>query len=185
MTGVQTCALPICRASLNDASTKKLESLAKALNERNALKLEITGRADPEADKEGIKRVAIERAMQAEKLKDMKKAGEGKSLDEIEIAPEETKTYLARAYKDAKFPKPRNLIGMQKELPPEEMEKLMLTNLPVTDDDIKDLATRRAEAVQAWLIEQGKVAPERVFLLPGKVGAADKGKGNRADFSLR
>ena len=173
------------RASLNDASTKKLESLAKALNERNALKLEITGRADPEADKEGIKRVAIERAMQAEKLKDMKKAGEGKSLDEIEIAPEETKTYLARAYKDAKFPKPRNLIGMQKELPPEEMEKLMLTNLPVTDDDIKDLATRRAEVVQAWLIEQGKVAPERVFLLPGKVGAADKGKGNRADFSLR
>lgn len=173
------------RATLNDETTKKLEALAKALNERNTLKLEITGRADPETDKEGIKRLAIERAMKAEKLKDMKRVGEGKSLDEIEISPEETKTYLTRAYKEAKFPKPRNLVGMQKDLPVEEMEKLMMTNLPATDDDIKDLATRRAEVVQNWLTEQGKVAPARVFLLPAKLGAADKGKGNRAEFSLR
>jgi outer membrane protein OmpA-like peptidoglycan-associated protein len=46
------------RATINGAGTKKLEVLAKALNERASLKLEITGRADPEADKEGIKRVA-------------------------------------------------------------------------------------------------------------------------------
>ncbi len=45
--------------------------------------------ADPETDREGVKRVAIERAMKAEKLKDLKKSGEGKSLDDIEIAPEE------------------------------------------------------------------------------------------------
>ncbi len=34
--------------SLDAAGTKKLESLAKALVERNSLKLEIVGRADPE-----------------------------------------------------------------------------------------------------------------------------------------
>ncbi len=173
------------RASIDAAATKKLESLAKALVERNSLKLEITGRADPEIDREGVKRVAIERAMKAEKLKDLKKSGEGKSLDDIEIAPEEYKTYLTRAYKEAKFPKPRNVIGLHKELPVEEMEKLMLTNLPATDDDIKTLADRRAEAVQGWLVEQGKVPPERVFLLPAKVEHDDKGKGSRADFSLR
>ena len=173
------------RASIDAAATKKLESLAKALVERNSLKLEITGRADPEIDREGVKRVAIERAMKAEKLKDLKKSGEGKSLDDIEIAPEEYKAYLTRAYKEAKFPKPRNVIGLHKELPVEEMEKLMLTNLPATDDDIKTLADRRAEAVQGWLVEQGKVPPERVFLLPAKVEHDDKGKGSRADFSLR
>ncbi len=173
------------RASFDAAGSKKLESLAKALVERNSLKLEITGRADPETDREGVKRVAIERAMKAEKLKDLKKAGEGKSLDDIEIAPEEYKTYLTRAYKEAKFPKPRNVIGLHKELPVDEMEKLMVTNLPATDDDIKTLADRRAEAVQGWLVEQGKVPPERVFLLPAKVEHDDKGKGSRADFSLR
>jgi hypothetical protein len=176
-------------AAINEAATKKLESLSKALAERNSLKLEITGRADAEADKEGVKRAAIERAMKAEKLKDLKKAGEGKSLDDIEISPEESKLYLTRAYKEAKFPKPRNMIGMQKDLPVEEMEKLMLTNFPASDDDLKALATRRAEAVQAWLVDQGKVPPERVFLLPPKVEAEEKAegkaKGSRADFSLR
>lgn len=174
------------RATINEAAGKKLQALAKALTERAALKLEITGRADPEVDKEGIKRVAIERAMKAEKAKDtLKKKGEGESLETIAIAPEEYKTYLARAYKEAKFPKPRNMIGMQKDLPVEEMEKLMLTNLPATDDDIKALAAHRAETVQSWLVEQGKVPLERIFLLPSKTAVDDKSKGNRVDFSLR
>ena len=177
------------RAGLDAAASKKLENLAKALNERNSLKLEVTGRADPEADREGIKRVAIERAMKAEKLKDLKKAGEGKSLDDIEIPAEDYKTYLTRAYKEAKFPKPRNMVGLLKELPVEEMEKLMLTNTPASDEDVKALANRRAEAVQGWLVDQGKVPPERVFLLPPKVGADDKAeskaRASRADFSLR
>jgi hypothetical protein len=35
------------------------------------------------------------------------------------------------------------------------------------------------------LLEQGKVPAARVFLLPPKVGADDKGRATRADFSLR
>lgn len=174
------------RATLNDTAGKKLEALSKALTERAALKLEITGRADPEVDREGIKRVAIERAMRAEKLKDLiKKSGEGASLDSIEILPGEYPTYLTRAYKEAKFPKPRNFVGMQKDLPIEEMEKLLLTNFPATDEDVRGLAERRAEAVQSWLVDSGKVPVERIFLLPVKTAADDKAKANRVDFSLR
>ena len=174
------------RSTVNDAATKRLESLAKALTERDSLKLEITGRADPETDKEGIKRVAIERAVKAEKLKDqLKKGGEGGSVDAVEVTPAEYPVYLQRAYKEAKFPKPRNLIGMQKDLPVEEMEKLMLTNLPATDEDVQQLALRRAENVQSWLIEEGKVPPERLFLVEPKAESGDKDKGSRVDFSLR
>mgnify|MGYP003450544985 FL=1 len=174
------------RATFDDAAAKRLESLAKALNERDSLKLEITGHADSEADKEGIKRVAIERAVKAEKLKDqLKKGGEGASLDTIEVSAAEYPVYLQRAYKEAKFPKPRNLIGMQKDLPVEEMEKLMLTNFPASDDDVQQLALRRAENVQSWLIDEGKVPPERIFLVEPKTEAGEKGKGSRVDFSLR
>lgn len=176
------------RARVGEAAGKTLETLAKALSERSALDLEITGRADPEADKEGIKRVAMERAMRLEKQKDMPGKAEGSgSLRDIEIAPEEYTTYLTRAYKAAKFPKPRNMIGLQKDLPVEEMEKLMLANSPVSDEDVLQLANRRAENVQLWLIEQGKIAPERLFLLPPKVEAAGdaKAKASRVDFSLR
>ena len=168
------------RARLDAAATKKLESLAKALTERDSLKLEISGRADPEADAEGIKRVAIDRAVRREKRKDMKDQD-----GEIEVSDDEYPVYLKRAYKEAKFPKPRNLVGMQKDIPVEEMEKLMLANLPASDDDVRALAVRRGEAVQTWLIEQGKVPTERVFQLPPKIEKDDKGKASRADFSLR
>jgi hypothetical protein len=97
----------------------------------------------------------------------------------------EYKTYLTRAYKEAKFPKPRNVIGLQKDLPVEEMEKLMLTNLPVTDDDIRAIGETAGRKYTGWLIEQGKVPPERIFLLPPKSEADDKGKASRVDFSLR
>lgn len=174
------------RANINAVASKKLESLAKALTERSALKLEITGRADPEVDKDGVKRVAVERAMKAEKLKDMlKKGGDGESLESIEIAPDEYKAYLTRAYKEGKFPKPRNMVGMQKELPVEEMEKLMQTNVSVSEEDVRQLAKQRAENVQAWLTDQGKVPSERIFLLPPKSEVDEKAKGMRADFSLR
>lgn len=174
------------RARVNETAAKKLESMAKALTERSALKLEMTGRTDPEADREGIKRVAMERAMKLEKQKDSaKKSEEGDSLRDIDIAPEEYQTYLTKAYKAAKFPKPRNMVGMQKDLPVEEMEKLMLANLPATDDDIHQLAKRRAENVQVWLVEQGMISPERLFLVPPKAGADEKAKGSRVDFSLR
>lgn len=174
------------RARVDEAAVKKLEILTKALTERSALKLEITGRADPVADREGLKQVAMERAMRAEKAKDLPKGdASGESLRGIVIAPEEYKTYLTRAYKAAKFPKPRNFIGMQKDLPVEEMEKLMLANMPAGEDDLKQLAKRRAENVQVWLIEQGKIPPERLFLVAPKADDELKGKLSRVDFSLR
>jgi hypothetical protein len=174
------------RATLDDAGVKKLEVLAKALAERSSLKLEITGQVDPVADREGLKRVAIERAMHKEKLADLqKKGGDVESPDAISITPEEYKTYLARVYKAAKFPKPRNVVGMQKDLPVEEMEKLMLANIQATDEDLRSLARQRAERVQVWLIEQGKLAPERSFLVSAKTAQGDPVQGGRVDFSLR
>ena len=174
------------RNSLTPAAEKKLAALAKALQARDALKLEIGGRADPDVDREGLKRVAIERAMKAEKARDLQKqTGEGRSLEAIEIAPAERATYLKRVYRDARFPKPRNLIGLQKELPTEEMEKLLLTHLPAGDDELTQLATQRAEAVQAWLVEQG--APlGRLFMLPPRVAVARDGQAAvGVEFSLK
>ena len=178
------------RVAFGATSIKRLEALAKALNDRPALRLEISGRGDPETDREGLRRVAMERAVRAEKQKDLVKKGvDSGSTDSIEVDAKEYPAYLQRAYKAAKFPKPRNLIGFTKDLPVEEMEKLMLTNLPASDDDLELLADQRAEAVQLWLVEQGKVPAERVFIAPSKVGpdkgGADKAKASRVDFALK
>ncbi|HOI52220.1 MAG TPA: DUF748 domain-containing protein, partial [Azonexus sp.] len=184
---LSTLAFAPGRTQFDAAAQKKLETLARALSERAALKLEIAGYADPESDSEGVRRVAIERAMQREKFADLqKKGGDAESADAVRIAPEEYKTYLIRVYKAGKFPKPRNFIGLQKDLPVEEMEKLLLANLPAGDEELRLLARQRAENVQTWLIEQGKVPAERIFLVPGKAKAeAPAAAGGRVEFALR
>jgi hypothetical protein len=69
------------------------------------------------------------------------------------------------------------------------MEKLMLANLSMGEDELRTLATRRAQVVQGWLVEQGQVPLSRIFLLPVKLGTAAPGGGevgqNRVSFSLR
>ncbi len=102
---------------------------------------------------------------------------------------------LERVYREEKFPKPRNMIGLVKGIPVEEMEKLMLANSPVNEDDMRQLGDRRAKAVRDWLVAH-EVPAERVFLLPSKAAGTEskpeersnrekKAKGSRADFSLK
>ena len=96
---------------------------------------------------------------------------------------------LERVYKAEKFPKPRNMIGLVKGLPVDEMEKLIFANSAVDEDDLKALGDRRARAVRDWMVEH-QVPADRIFLLPSKVEAGtatEEGKktGARADFSLK
>jgi flagellar motor protein MotB len=169
-------------STLNAEDEGKLKTLAKALDGRPALKLEVSGRVDPDLDRDALKRAAVDREIKAAKLKDAG-AKAGASIDEVAIAPDERDKYLTAAYKEAKFDRPP-----LKDLPPAEMEKLLLANAKVADDDLRQLANARAQAAKAWLVETGSVAAERVFIVSSKTGAEgvkDPGKPTRADFSLK
>ena len=65
----------------------------------------------------------------------------------------------------------------------------MLANLSVSDENLRALATQRAQVVQSWLVAQGQVPLSRIFLLPVKLGTGASGSSdtgqNRVDFSLR
>lgn len=168
------------RATLLPAAEGKLKSLAKALTERPGLKLDITGRFDEEAETEALKRVALERKLRQLKTRDLQARGAALPEGGVVVTKEEQAALLARAYKDEAFAKPRNALGMVKSLPPEEMEKLMLANIKFDQDDFITLANRRAQAAKDWLVGQGQVAPERIFLVAPKAGEA-----SRVDFALR
>ena len=180
------------RATLTPDTVKRLENLAKALIDRPELKLDIEGKVDPEQDPEGLKRARMDRKVRALKREELtKKNVESGSAETVEVSVQEYPALLERVYRDEKFPKPRNMIGLVKSLPVEEMEKLILANSAVDDDDLRDLGNRRAKAVRDWLVAH-EVPAERVFLLPSKVAAAEekqdgdkKVKASRADFSLK
>jgi len=147
---------------------------------------------DPERDGEALRQQRFMTALKREKYKDtigdIEEGAEGaKAVSEVEVLPEEYDKYLKLAYEEADFPKPRNIIGMLKDLPPEEMEKLMLTNIKITDDDLGLLASARADVVKEAILATGKVEPERVFLVqPEKLKPEEKDgvKDSRVEFSL-
>ena len=175
-------------ARLDADDETKLKSISKALTERPGLKLDVAGRVDPATDREALKRVSVENQLKAIKLKEVGKGGATIKLDDVKLEPSEYEKYLTAAYKDAKFPKPRNAIGLAKDLPVPEMEQLMLANAEATDEDLRQLANRRAQAAKDWLVEKGGVPAERVFLVAPKLtaeGVKDKGKPERVDFSLK
>ena len=168
----------------------KLQTLAKALSDRPALKLDVAGRALPDADRDGLKRVALDRAMRAQKQKALVAKGESAaSLDALTIDATEYPTYLSAVYDDTKLPdKPRNLIGLAKEIPPAEMESLLLASYSVDDEALRALANRRAETVKEWFAGKGGIASERMFVVAPKLtadGIQDKGAPTRVDFAIR
>ena len=63
----------------------------------------------------------------------------------------------------------------------------MLANANISDDDLRQLALRRARVVADALAKTGKVTLERVFVLEPKLNAEpkEKLKNSRVDFSLK
>jgi len=173
---------------VNDENLKKIDNMVKALSDKPSLQIEITGYSDAENDPEGLKTYYLNQKVKAQKLQKSGKKGKETSVDDIIIEPEEYEKYLTLAYKAAKFPKPRTMVGLLKKLPVPEMEKLMLTNTKITDDDLRALASQRALNVKELITKSGQVSADRVFIIEPKSLTPEKKeniKNSRVDFSLK
>lgn len=174
------------RASLARAAAARLQTLATAMSERPGLKLEIRGMVDPARDREGLKRVSLERKVKAQKRKELQAKGVAPALDDVMVESGEYPRLLAAAYREEDFPKPRNFLGLPKSLPVPEMESLMLQHAPVGEAELRRLATERAQAVRDYLLGTGKVSLDRLFIVSSAAQAeATEAKGSRVEFSLR
>jgi hypothetical protein len=131
----------------------------------------------------------MQRKVAARKLRDLVRSGQAApALDNVRVEAAEYPKYLAQAYREEKFPKPGNVLGMARDLPVAEMEKLMLTHIPVTNDDLRQIALRRASTVKERLIGTGKVEPGRIFLVEPKTlppERKEKLRDSRVDFRIR
>ena len=86
------------RSNLPESAEAKIKSIASAMNNRPALKLDISGRVDPVNDLEGLKQTSIERKVKAQKMKDLVRQGTApKSVDEVQVDKAEYERYLKAA----------------------------------------------------------------------------------------
>ena len=163
-------------ATLTPDSISRLTTITKALKDRPALRMGVAGRADPEFDRAGLREAKVEGLVREQAGVDA----------QAKLTQDQYDKYLKRVYKAGKFEKPKDFMGLNKSLPPAEMKKLLVTNMEVTDEDLKKLADARADAVREWMAKQ--IDPARLFESPPQLdakGISDKGKTTRADLSLQ
>ena len=177
------------RDTVNEANLKKIDTLVKVLQEKPDLRLDITGYVDQDRDKEGLKQYLFQKKIRAQKLKNLlKKKTENPNIDDVKIEPQEYENYLRLAYKAEKFPKPRNVLGLEKTVPVEEMEKLMLTHIEIKNEDLRTLAMSRTAKVKEAILKSGAIDASRIFAVEPKSltpEAKEKLKASRVEFSLK
>ena len=212
-------------AALTTDDTKKLDSLVKGLEARPALGLEISGSIEPDGDREGLQRAALDREICTRVWMKLRKAEQAtNSMDQIVLTPDERAYWLKKIYAEAEaagkitpelIAANTNLAAYAAAVLPRRMdiekgatqlmrqkksavnnqsaagtayqtklvptpgpvEAVLLAISPVGQNDLETLAANRAKAVQAYILQTGKVQASRLFL---KAGAAE---GVRSDGS--
>ncbi|HXV80589.1 MAG TPA: DUF748 domain-containing protein, partial [Candidatus Binatia bacterium] len=179
------------RSNLSESAERKIKTIATAMSNRPALELDISGRVDPANDREGLKETSIERKVKAQKMKELVRQGKApKSVEDVQVDKAEYERYLREAYEEESFPKPRNFFGFAKDIPAPEMESLMLKHAQVTDDDLRNLANRRAQVVRDRLMASEQITADRLSIVavkPVSSGEKEKveAKLSRVEFALR
>ncbi len=155
---------------------EKLSALAKALNDRPGLRLEVTGAADPQLDGKAIAEKELRVLMQKAKFLNPTPSSESPpaSVDQIELTEEEEKTYLTKFYTEKFGPpisSPTNGSvendGSQKKGEPltaEAMKRRLLEDRAVGKEELRTLAKERAHQIREFLVQEGSISGDRVFL---------------------
>lgn len=137
-----------------------LGKVAQALLDRPALTLTVRGGADAQAELDAIRSAKLEAQLLAAH---QRRAGVGATPPAPPTAAER-EALLRRLYADTRLPdKPRNVLGLAKELPPADMAARLKAAMVVSDEEVRELAVRRGMAVRDALLTKGLPA-ERLFL---------------------
>ena len=220
-------------AELTTADKQKLDSLVKGLYERPALNLEIIGSVDPDGDREGLQRAALDKEIRTRIWMKLRK-GEPASntVDQLVVAPADRADWVKTLYNEAlaagkitpellaantnlaayaatipttatrsavlekgatrlmnassTASKPTEAVVYHTKLvpPPDPTEAFLLATYPIRATDLEALAASRAQAVQAYLLQTGKVTAARLFLKQGESEALRK-DGSRVYLQFR
>ena len=193
-------------ADFATGEVNKLDTLAKALDERPALHLQINGSVDPVKDREALARTKIEKQIKQARLEELASAGQKvASSENILLEPADRERLMKLAYAEAAGLLSARASGWRKEavlahltakqnfeplrkketespaatLTVADMEKFLIEKADVTQADFAALMQERAAKVQAYLLQTGKITGDRL-----SAGAASQGQ-SRANLSLQ
>ena len=173
-------------AQLTPEAQQTLDKVAKALVDRPALNMTVVGTASEafqherllaqlRAERRRLALVSGTSKATASPAEDANALQAGVPVREDLAAPLSAAEYpilLKSLYQRADIVKPRNAIGLAKDIPLQDMESLLLANLPVSPDGIRQLALQRQLAVKEYLVAK-QVPSERLFLVAPRMVTPD------------
>jgi uncharacterized protein involved in outer membrane biogenesis len=169
-------------ATLDAEAKMRLDQVAKALLERPTLGLTVSGESRLDVEKEPWKRDRLEQLVRAEKRRRAVGGGASPSA-EVTVSEAEYPDLLKEVYKRADIVKPKNAIGLTKDLSTAEMEALLLTSIEVPADAMEQLALRRGVVVRDYLATKD-LPSSRLFLAAAKTNPEGADWTPRADLKV-
>ena len=169
-------------ATLAPAAKESLDKIAKALLERPTLTLTVSGESRLESEREAWKRERLQQIVRSEKRRQAIAAGADAEA-EVTVGEAEYPALLEEVYQRTDIIKPKNVIGLAKDLPVNEMEPLLLASIVVSDDAMQQLAVRRGVVVRDYLAAKD-LPTSRLFLGAPKAAPAEAAWTPRADLKL-
>jgi uncharacterized protein involved in outer membrane biogenesis len=143
-------------------AAESLDKAIKGLIDKPALKTTVVGTASLEVESNAIKLDRLNTLMLGEKRRIVGAAGKDVAgVDHITDA--ETPALLKEVYRRSDFKKPRNVVGLTKDLPTDEMRTLLLQNMVVNEDTVRELARTRGVVVREYMTAH-QLPSERIFL---------------------
>ncbi|MEP6887669.1 MAG: DUF748 domain-containing protein [Nitrospirales bacterium] len=149
----------------------RLKALAKSLEERPALQLEVSGMADPAADGAALSEIKLQTELEVLKQEAPKNSRKSPSYTDAG----DTDGLLRTLYVQ-KFGRLPDQTDPKVPVPPEQLKERLLYAFPIEDAELRLLAQERGKQIQHFLINEAGIPAERVFLLDAKLnGRAQNG----------
>jgi len=179
---LQFVAFPAGANELSPPEQEKLTALGKALAERPGLRLDITGAADSGVDGRALAEATLLTQLKKAKFVQQPPSGDqaSVSVELLELTKEEEAQFLRQLFLEkfgaSALSKPEGTPKTQKSEPgPEDkspqaltvddMKAKLLEGIIVDEGQLRVLAQQRAQQIRDYLIQEGKVPSNQVFLV--------------------
>ncbi|MBI2753343.1 MAG: DUF748 domain-containing protein [Betaproteobacteria bacterium] len=167
---------------LTPQAAQGLDKIAQALADRPSLHVTVTGTASLAAERDALRRERLRALMLAEKRRRAVVTGQD-TASAGTLTEAEYPVLLKEVYRRADITKPRNIVGLAKDIPAGDMEALLLASIAVNEDAMHELALQRGVAVKDYLAGR-KLAVERLFLGAAKTVMPDADWKPRAELAV-
>lgn len=147
-------------SALHSTAMQALNQQIELLKARPKLNVMITGEAHFAAEKNALQKQELDNIVHKER---QRRALRDESLNATLMTQEEYADLLRMVYRRSDIPKPRNWIGMEKDMPLKEVQDALLDSIVITEESMRELALQRGNAVKDYLLLR-KLKPSQIFL---------------------